>query len=165
VYQSPNILPRLDAKIFHLDVDPLKQQMIGGLFPFPVVGCHDLTLTPVYHIPASHRYKVSAELALKQLNRYLDHQKLDPSKYASAFEARSTRYKDWRATLASREVASEKGPIGVPYLMSRLRNALPKNATIALEAVTNALPAIHHLHLTEVSAFPSLPRPFPVYLC
>ncbi|KAK1765326.1 thiamine pyrophosphate enzyme, N-terminal TPP binding domain-containing protein [Phialemonium atrogriseum] len=123
--------PRSDAKIFHLDVDPLKQQMI------------------VYHIPASHRYKVSAELALKQLNRYLDRQQLDPSKYAAAFEARSTRYKNWRATLDSREVISPGGPIKVPYLMSRLRKLLPQSTTIVLEAVTNALPAIEHLHLTE----------------
>lgn len=117
-----------------------------------LMWCCILTLATVYHIPASHRYKVSAELALKQINRYLDRQQLDPSKYAAAFEARSARYKNWRATLDSREVILPGGPIKVPYLMSRLRKLLPQDTTIVLEAVTNALPAIEHLHLTEVGA-------------
>ncbi|KAL1863959.1 hypothetical protein VTK73DRAFT_6279 [Phialemonium thermophilum] len=126
--------PSADAKIFHLDVDPLKQQMI------------------VYHVPALRRYKVSTELALQQLIKYVDNQKLDRTKYTTAFEARSARYQNWRSGLDKLEKISPDGPITVPYLTSRLRKLLPANATFVIEAVTNAVPVIHHLHLKEAGS-------------
>ncbi|KAH7137813.1 putative thiamine pyrophosphate enzyme [Dactylonectria macrodidyma] len=123
--------PSKDAKIFHLDVDPLKQQM------------------SLFYINAHRRYKVSCELALQQLNAFLDQQNLDTSKLARLFEARRERYRAWRTSLSSLEAPAGDGIVRVPYVISRLRQSLPENTTVVMEAVTNAIPVIHHLNLTK----------------
>ncbi|KAJ5568433.1 Thiamine pyrophosphate enzyme C-terminal TPP-binding [Penicillium hetheringtonii] len=123
--------PRKGTKIFHLDVDPLKQQM------------------PLFSIRAIRRLKVSSELALKQLNNFIDNQGLDMKQYAELFEARRARYNSWRANLKSLESPPQEDVITVPYLASRLRDQLPQDTTFVLEAVTNAGHLIHHLNLTK----------------
>ncbi|EAW06837.1 putative thiamine pyrophosphate enzyme [Aspergillus clavatus NRRL 1] len=122
--------PAEGTKVFHLDVDPLKQQM------------------PVFFMQAIRRYKVSCELALQQLNAFLDKQQLDRGRYAEGFEARAQRYKNWRQSLQSLESPTDD-IVTVPYLSSRLRHHLPEDSTIVIEAVTNAIPIIHHLSLTK----------------
>lgn len=99
---------------------------------------------------AIRRYKVSCELALQELNAYIDKQSLDRAKYAEALDARATRYKNCRQSLRDLEVPSPEGIVTVPYLSSRLRQHLPEDSTIVIEAVTNATPIIHHLNLTKV---------------
>jgi len=93
---------------------------------------------------------------LQQLNSFLDHQKLEASQHADLFKARSERYQKWRGNLLSAEVPSDDGVVRVPYVMSRLRNYLPEQSTLVIEAVTNAIPVIHHLNLTKVCS-PALP--------
>ncbi|KAJ5098570.1 Thiamine pyrophosphate enzyme C-terminal TPP-binding [Penicillium argentinense] len=122
--------PKKGTKIFHLDVDPLKQQM------------------PLFSISATRRLKVSGELALRQLNGFIDSQNLDKTQYAAEFEARRVRYSEWRAVLASLASPPSDGTVTVPYLASRLRQHLPQDTTFVLEAVTNAGHLIHHLNLT-----------------
>ncbi|KAF3385597.1 Benzoylformate decarboxylase [Penicillium rolfsii] len=121
----------LEADIFHLDVDPLKQQM------------------PLFSINALRRIKVSCKIALKQLNTYLDQQSLSEADYEAEFEARSTRYTKWREELRSLQSPPEDGVISVPYLASRLRQHVPQDTTFVLEAVTNAGPLIHNLNLMK----------------
>ncbi|KAK7227843.1 hypothetical protein V2G26_000013 [Clonostachys chloroleuca] len=123
--------PSKDATIFHLDIDPLKRHM------------------SLFYINAHRRYNVSCELALKQLNGFLDRQNIDTSKLAGRFEARRTRYQEWRASLLSLEVPAGDGIVRVPHLISRLRESLPQNTTVVIEAVTNAISVIHHLNLTK----------------
>ncbi|OKP10715.1 Benzoylformate decarboxylase [Penicillium subrubescens] len=123
--------PQKGTKIFHLDVDPLKQQM------------------PLFSINAIRRIKVSCELALKQLNTFLDQQNLNRADYAAEFEARSTRYAKWREELRSLQSPPEDGVISVPYLTSRLRQHVPQDTTFVMEAVTNAGLLIHHLNLVN----------------
>jgi hypothetical protein len=104
----------------------------------------------VFYINAHRRYSVSCELALKQLNGFLDRQNIDTSKLVGRFEARRTRYQEWRASLLSLEVPAGDGIVRVPHLISRLRESLPQNTTVVIEAVTNAISVIHHLNLTKV---------------
>ncbi|KAJ5122196.1 Thiamine pyrophosphate enzyme C-terminal TPP-binding [Penicillium atrosanguineum] len=125
--------PQKGAKIFHLDVDPLKQQM------------------PLFSIKAIRRLKVSCAIALKQLNTFLDGQNFDKGLYTSEFEARRARHASWRQTLQSLESPSES-IITVPYLTSRLRQIVPEDTTFVIEAVTNAGHLIHHLNLTKPGA-------------
>lgn len=80
----------------------------------------------------------------------LDKQSLDRVKYAEAFDARAARYRRWRQSLRDLEVPSPEGIVTVPYLSSRLRQHLPDDTVIVIEAVTNAIPIIHHLNLTKV---------------
>ncbi|KAJ5152279.1 thiamine pyrophosphate enzyme N-terminal TPP binding domain-containing protein [Penicillium capsulatum] len=123
--------PQKGTKVFHLDVDPLKQQM------------------PLFSIHALRRIKVSCVLALRQLNTYIAHLELDEARYAPMFEERASRHTGWRESLREREVPLEDGTVTVPILSSRLRHHLPKNTIYAVEAVTNSGTIIHHLHLSE----------------
>ncbi|KAJ5408806.1 Thiamine pyrophosphate enzyme C-terminal TPP-binding [Penicillium cosmopolitanum] len=123
--------PKKGTKIIHLDVDPLKQQM------------------PLFSIGAIRRLKVSGELALQQLNGFIDRQSLDNKQYSAEFESRRARYTKWRANLKSLESPSSEGIVTVPYLASRLREQLPQDTTFVMEAVTNAGHLIHHLNLTK----------------
>jgi hypothetical protein len=104
----------------------------------------------VFSINAIRRIKVSCELALKQLNAFLDRQNLKRADYAAAFEARATRYTEWREQLRSLQSPPEDGTISVPYLTSRLRQHVPQDTTFVMEAVTNAGHLIHHLNLVKV---------------
>ncbi|KAJ5893825.1 hypothetical protein N7495_005516 [Penicillium taxi] len=132
--------PRKDAKIFHLDVDPLKQQM------------------PLFSIKAIRRLKVSCELALTQLNGYLEDKghlaEKDISKipressHHDKFQDVHSEYTQWKSALEKLETPSDD-ITNVPYLASRLRSQLPTDTTYVLEAVTNAGSLIHHLRLTK----------------
>ncbi|CAI7655532.1 unnamed protein product [Penicillium discolor] len=123
--------PRAGTKIFHLDVDPLKQQM------------------PLFSINATRKLKVGCGIALEQINAFLDKQNINRAKYTLEFEERSKNYKTWRETLQALESPSEDGVVSVPYLASRLRDSLPQDTIYVLEAVTNAGHVIHHLNLTK----------------
>ncbi|OQE14005.1 hypothetical protein PENFLA_c041G04317 [Penicillium flavigenum] len=123
--------PRSGTKVFHLDVDPLKQQM------------------PLFSINATRRLKVGCGIALEQINAFLDKQNIDRARYALEFEERSKNYKTWRETLRTLESPSEDGVVSVPYLASRLRDCLPQDTIYVLEAVTNAGHLIHHLNLAK----------------
>ncbi|KAF2424241.1 putative thiamine pyrophosphate enzyme [Tothia fuscella] len=123
--------PSKKAKIFHLDVDPLKPMMT------------------LYYIDAHRRYRVNSEEALKQLNSYLASQNVDATIYAERFKSRSTRYKEWRQTLLDQESPCTSGTLKLPYFVAQLREALPKKHSIVIEAVTNAITVLHHLNLTE----------------
>jgi hypothetical protein len=104
----------------------------------------------VFYINAHRRYKASCELALEQLNSFLDRQNIDRSNFAGLFQARRKRYDLWRASLLSLESPAVHGIVRVPYFVSRLRRYLPESTTVVMEAVTNAIPVIHHLNLTKV---------------
>ena len=104
----------------------------------------------MFSIDAICRVKVSCELALRQLNAFLDQQNLNTADYAVQFEARTTRYTKWREELRSLESPPGKGVISVPYLTSRLRQHVPQDTTFVMEAVTNAGLLIHHLNLVKV---------------
>ncbi|KAJ5478839.1 Thiamine pyrophosphate enzymeC-terminal TPP-binding [Penicillium desertorum] len=123
--------PRSGTKVFHLDVDPLKQQM------------------PLFSINATRRLKVGCGIALEQINAFLDKQNIDRARYTLEFEGRSKNYKTWRKTLQTLESPSEDGVVSVPYLASRLRDCLPQDTIYVLEAVTNTGYLIHHLNLTK----------------
>ncbi|KAK4860751.1 hypothetical protein LT330_004482 [Penicillium expansum] len=123
--------PQKGTKVFHLDVDPLKQQM------------------PLYSINATRKLKVGCGIALEQINAFIDKQNIDRAEYTLGFEERSKNYKTWRATLQTLESPSDDGVVSVPYLASRLRDSLPQDTIYVLEAVTNAGHLIHHLNLTK----------------
>lgn len=110
----------------------------------------------MFSINAVRRLKVSCEIALNQLNCYLETQALDGRRYTEAFKARETRFKQWHDSLQSLEMPSDSNIVTVPHLTSRLRQHLPEDTTFVLEAVTNAGPIIHHLNLVKVTILQQL---------
>ncbi|KAL8917758.1 MAG: hypothetical protein Q9172_005695 [Xanthocarpia lactea] len=116
--------PSPGTRIFHLDSDPLKQQM------------------PVFYIPAQARYRCDTYTAFKQLHTYITHtsslsQTLSNSVYNDRW---STLQKEHAQRLHSiRELAQPNNTdntFNTSYLISRLRHHVPLDTIFAVEAVT-----------------------------
>lgn len=114
--------PRKDAKIIHIDVDPLKQQM------------------PVFYIEALARYKADAQTAIEQVTEYITKHKQDVVS-SQAFTDRWNRLQDSHKArldlIASQAKPADDGNYATSYLMSEVRKAVPKDTIWAIEAVTN----------------------------
>jgi len=113
--------PSKTAKIVHIDVDPLKQQM------------------PVFYIDAIARYKADAETSLSQLTEHIKATKADTissqaftDRYAALEKSHASRLE----TIASQAKAAEDGTYATSYLMAQVRKAVPKDTLWAVEAVT-----------------------------
>lgn len=115
--------PRSDAKIFHVDVDPLKQMM------------------PVFYIPARHRYRADANAAITQLNAVIaTFDEATTFKDAAAESERRTSYEKLVAGLDEKfGKPFEDGSFGTGYLCRTLRRMCPGDTIWAVEAVTNTL--------------------------
>ncbi|GAB7359063.1 hypothetical protein MBLNU230_g5135t1 [Neophaeotheca triangularis] len=114
--------PRDDAKIVHIDVDPLKQQM------------------PVFYINAIARYRADAETAISQISRHIKttmQDRVSSEEAKQRAEAREKQYKEKLQTIASQAKPSEDGTYAASYLVSQLRKACPEDTIWAIEAVTN----------------------------
>lgn len=113
--------PRDDAKVYHIDVDPLKQQM------------------PVFYIKALQRYRADSCTSLSQLNAYLTSQysdKLSSSSFSDRWAALQTSHKQKIESIAAEAVVDDNGHFGTPYLIQQVRKQCPKDTIWAVEAVT-----------------------------
>ncbi|CAJ2510281.1 Uu.00g061810.m01.CDS01 [Anthostomella pinea] len=113
--------PRKDAKIFHVDVDPLKQMM------------------PLFYVPAQHRYRADALTAVEQLA--FDAKNMagsaDSGVSAKKWEALEASHKERLDTIGSKTNPAADGSFGVGYLCKSLRSLCPDDTIWAIEAVTN----------------------------
>lgn len=111
--------PAEGARIYHIDIDPLKEEM------------------PVWYIPAAHVLRADARTALAQLNEYLDGISLDNA----MIEERTAHYSSLSAArrkkLAEREAAPENGVITAEYLTARVRHHISRDAIVLNEGITN----------------------------
>jgi len=115
--------PKAGAKVIHIDVDPLKQQM------------------PVFYINAIARYRADAETAMTQIAGHIKATMHDRI-HGEAFEKRWTdmkaAHKEKLSIIASLAKPAEDGKtFGCSYLISRVRAACPPDTIFAVEAVTN----------------------------
>jgi thiamine pyrophosphate-dependent acetolactate synthase large subunit-like protein len=114
--------PREDAKIFHIDVDPLKQQM------------------PTHYIQADARYKADALASVEQITRALDKKEFASKLESNAAEAEKERaeiHKDKLATIAKGAEPLADGSFGTGHLSKKLKDLCPEDTIWAIEAVTN----------------------------
>jgi acetolactate synthase-1/2/3 large subunit len=110
--------PAADARIIHIDVDPLKDQM------------------PLWCVGAQQSYRADAATVLKQVNEALDALTLDQRRvaetranYVKLHEARKTE-------LAGRE-APRGDELTAEYLTACVRRAIGPDAIVISEGVTN----------------------------
>lgn len=118
--------PKKGAKIYHLDADPLKQQM------------------PVFYIDALARYKVSSGLAVAQLTNYIHGtEALNSVVNSQAFEDNWTKlqesYKQRIETIKGLAKPNNDGSYNCSFLMNRVRALCPEDTIWAIEAVTSTL--------------------------
>ncbi|CZT18844.1 related to BENZOYLFORMATE DECARBOXYLASE [Ramularia collo-cygni] len=115
--------PKKEAKIYHIDVDPLKQQM------------------PVYYINALARYKADSETALTQITNHIKANMQDTIS-SQTFEDRWTAlqksYQERLQTISGQAQVADDGSFGTSWLIAQVRKTLPKDTIWAVEAVTNA---------------------------
>lgn len=122
--------PAAGARVFHIDVDPLKQQM------------------PLWHIPARQIFRADAALALRQLDERLASGAIAVD--ARAVEERRVHYAglhDARArVLAAREAAPAAGaPISPEFLTACVRAAIDDDTIVLSEGITNYGVIVDHL--------------------
>lgn len=129
--------PKKDAKILHIDIDPLKCNMA------------------VHYIPASRRFRADSETALRQLNNHIASE--EKHNNLARKEPYATR---WKQLAQSKEVSladiagraappARTEPPSVSYLCSRLRSECPKDTIWCVEAVTNAMAVYEQLQVDE----------------
>lgn len=125
--------PKKDARIFHLDVDPLKQQM------------------PVFYISAEARYKADCYTAFKQLNSYIQAnqsllQKIES--YAHRWTALKEAHDKRLIIIRDLAAPDDSGTFNVSYLVAAVRRAVPVDTIFAVEAVTNMVAVSDQLQST-----------------
>ncbi|KAM0277679.1 hypothetical protein ACHAQH_005622 [Verticillium albo-atrum] len=114
--------PKPSAKIYHFDVDPLKQSML------------------VFYIDALQRYRADAEIALRQIVSYLQpslSQTLNTPEFDRRWQALQVSHRDRIRRLDARAVPSEG--LNTDYVCSFARKFLPQDTIFAVEAVTNTI--------------------------
>lgn len=113
--------PREDAKIYHIDVDPLKQQM------------------PLFYIKSNARYRADALTSVEQITSALKSDefagKLEASN-AGAEEKLVKAHQEKLATIAKAAEPLEDGSFGTGHLCKLLRENCPEDTIWAIEAVT-----------------------------
>jgi len=115
----PTLCKPTTSAIWHIDVDPMKQQM------------------PLFYISAKSRFKADAETVLKQLNKSIaDHLTAYSTAYKSRFEILEKEYQERLASL--RELAEPRadGALTSAYVARKLKEVMPKDSVVCLEAVT-----------------------------
>ncbi|KAK7217083.1 hypothetical protein V2G26_005086 [Clonostachys chloroleuca] len=130
--------PRADAKIIHIDVDPLKETM------------------PLHYINAFRRYRADSDTALRQLNDYIS----THARFSSLREAEPYR-KRWELLAESHRLRLEKiaklaeappntsSPPSISYLSAQLRKTCPQDTIWCIEAVTNGPFIYEQLQIDE----------------
>ncbi|KAF1968154.1 thiamine diphosphate-binding protein [Bimuria novae-zelandiae CBS 107.79] len=115
--------PKDGAKVYHIDVDPLKQQM------------------PMFYIKALQRYRADSYTSLSQLNEYLvskHKDTLSSSAFTDRWTALQASHKQKLEAIAAEAKVDENGYFDTPYLIQQVRKNCPKDTIWAVEAVTQA---------------------------
>ena len=109
--------PSPSAKIYHIDIDPLKER------------------TPLWYIPAQHVYRADCATALRQVVRQLD-EGLTVSNLDEKRAHYAKQHAAWAAEIAGREKKPDS-TITAEYLTARVRAALDRDTVILNEGITN----------------------------
>ncbi|KAK1756567.1 Benzoylformate decarboxylase [Echria macrotheca] len=116
--------PRQDAKVFHIDVDPLKQIM------------------PLFYIEAESRYRADVLTSVEQLTARIKSDESLKAKLAGEesekrWKALESSHKERLERIAAAAQPLENGEFGTGHLCAKLRELCPEDTIWAVEAVTN----------------------------
>ncbi|KAF8461677.1 thiamine diphosphate-binding protein [Kalaharituber pfeilii] len=128
----PTLCKPTTSAIWHIDVDPMKQQM------------------PVFYISAKARFKADAETFLKQLNHAIAGLvKPYSTEYKPRFENLKKEWEERQDKLELLAKPREDRALSSAYLAKRLKALLPEDTVICLEAVTQTMALVDQLKMTE----------------
>ncbi|HXP86246.1 MAG TPA: thiamine pyrophosphate-requiring protein [Bryobacteraceae bacterium] len=127
--------PSKSAKIYHIDVDPLKER------------------TPLWYIPAAHVFRADVATALAQVAAALDTITVDHSLDGAAANERRSHYArlhgEWQAERNRREQPRADGTISAEYLTARVREHIGGDAIVLNESITNYTAVNDHIGITR----------------
>lgn len=125
--------PKASAKVFHLDVDPLKESML------------------VFYIDAQQRYRVDTQVALEQITEYLRGplaKELATGDVERRAETLVKSYNERIRMLDERAKPSGDGSLTTDYICSTVRQKLPQDTIFAVEAITNTIAVADQIRAT-----------------
>ena len=121
--------PREDALIFHIDADPLKEQM------------------PLWYIGARLQCRADAALALPRIRAAAETLGADPEKFARRRKQLAAAHAEWQRGVSEREQPRET--LSAEYLVACLRDAIGEDAIVVSESVTNFHVVSQHMRRTK----------------
>ena len=118
--------PHDDARVFHIDCDPLKQMM------------------PLFYLQAQQRFRADSLTAVEQITARLRGDpalgaRLDGDEAARRRQDLQESYKGRIAAIDDKARPRDDGGFGTGYLCRTLRSTLPQDTIWAIEAVTNTV--------------------------
>jgi acetolactate synthase-1/2/3 large subunit len=122
--------PRAEARIYHIDVDPLKER------------------TPLWYIPARRVFRADSATALRQINQCLDRMAID----AAAVEERRLHYGALHEARLNelRELEKPQGDIITgEVLTASLRRHVRDDTIVLNEGITHYRTIIDHLGMSR----------------
>ncbi|KAH8700822.1 thiamine pyrophosphate enzyme, N-terminal TPP binding domain-containing protein [Talaromyces proteolyticus] len=127
--------PRPDAKIVHIDIDPLKQQM------------------PLFYINAILRYRADGYTAFSQLCSYIDSNdellsKLAGPIYIDRWNSLGEFHNRRLSNIANLATAGKDGSFTTSCLTSMVRKWCPPDTIWCIEAVTNTVLVANQIQAT-----------------
>jgi acetolactate synthase-1/2/3 large subunit len=122
--------PSDGARIYHVDVDVLKEQM------------------PLFYLPAFRRAQADPATALAQVNAYLDANPVDQAKADERIAHYTGKHDAWQAGLRKNEAKPTGEYITVPYLAACIRAHVDADTIVMNESITNDRPMYEHLGMT-----------------
>jgi acetolactate synthase-1/2/3 large subunit len=122
--------PRGDAAIYHIDVDPLKQQM------------------PLWHIPARQAFRADAATALAQLNEHAGSSRIDPAAIAERTAHYAALHDQRRRVLLERERPAGDA-ITPEYLTACVRQRLDASTIVINEGISSYHTICDHLGIAR----------------
>ncbi|HET9865619.1 MAG TPA: thiamine pyrophosphate-dependent enzyme, partial [Steroidobacteraceae bacterium] len=121
--------PREDARIFHVDVDPLKEQM------------------PLWYVGAQLQCQADAAQALSQIRRAIDEFGPDPERIAARRRRLAASHEAWQRGVGERE--APRASLTAEHLVACIRDAVGEDAIVVSEAVTNFHVVSQHMRRTQ----------------
>ncbi|HEX6396789.1 MAG TPA: thiamine pyrophosphate-requiring protein, partial [Steroidobacteraceae bacterium] len=118
--------PRADARIFHIDADPLKEQM------------------PLWYIGAARQCQADAATALRQIRAASS---ADGAKAARRRDRLAAGHAAWQRGISERE--QPRDALTAEYLVAAIRDAIGDDAIVVSESVTNFHVVSQHLRRTR----------------
>jgi acetolactate synthase I/II/III large subunit len=123
--------PAKDARIYHVDIDPLKDR------------------TPLWYIPAAHVFRADVATALRQVSGALDSIVFDNAIIEERRAHYTQRHEEWQAERIRREQPPADGSISAEYLTARVREHIGPDAIVMNESITNYTAVNDHIGVTR----------------
>lgn len=105
---------------------------------------------PLFYISARARYRADAFTALKQINaRIANSPKLQQIDVASRLNTLKIEHKQRMTEIEKLANPRGDGMVTTAYLTKRLKDTMPKDSVVILEAVTQTVAVANQLHPSE----------------